>query len=59
MEIKQEIARIVSQLPDEVLGELLQYLRQVEKTTAEKMRTVRNLSSILEEDRELLEKLAK
>lgn len=31
MEIKQEIAQIVSKLPNEVLGELLQYLRYVEK----------------------------
>jgi hypothetical protein len=59
METKQEIVQIVDKLPDEVLGELLKYLRQVEKTTAEKMRLSLNLNTILTEDRELLEKLAK
>lgn len=59
MEVKQEITEIVNNLPDEVLEELLQYLRQVEKTTAEKMRLSLNLNTILAEDQELLEKLAK
>lgn len=59
MELKQEIAQIVDKLPNEVLGELLQYLRQVEKTTIEKMRLSLNLNTILTKDRDLLEKLAK
>lgn len=59
VELKEEIAQIVDKLPNEVLGELLQYLRQVEKTTAEKIRLSLNLNTILTEDRELLEKLAK
>lgn len=59
METKQEIVQIVNKLPNEVLEELLQYLRQVEKTTTEKMRLSLNLNTILTEDRELLEKLAK
>lgn len=59
MEPKNEIVQIVNKLPDEVLGELLQYLRQVEKTSPEKMRLSLNLNTILTEDRELLEKLAK
>lgn len=58
MEIKQEIAQIVDALPDEVLGELLHYLRQVEKASTEKMRLSLNLHTILSEDRALLEKLA-
>lgn len=53
IEIKQEIARIVDQLPDQMLGDLLHYLRQVEKTTAEKMRTSLQLSTILTEDRDI------
>ena len=59
MEVKQEIVQIVDKLPTEVLGELLQYLRQVEKSSTEKMRLSINLNTILTEDRELLEKLAK
>ncbi len=59
MEPKTEIVQIVNKLPNEVLGELLQYLRQVEKTTQEKIRFSLNLNTILTEDRDLLEKLAK
>jgi len=59
MELKQEIVQIVDKLPNDVLGELLQYLRQVEKTNADKMRLSLNLNTILKEDQVLLEKLAK
>ena len=59
MKVKQEITQIVDTLPDEVLNELLEYLRQVEKVSQEKMRLSLNLKTILTEDRELLEKLAK
>lgn len=59
METKNEIVEIVNKLPEEVLEELLQYLRQVEKTTAGKMKLSLNFNKILKEDRELLEKLAK
>jgi hypothetical protein len=59
MKIKQEIVQIVNKLPDEVLEELLQQLRQLEKNTSKKMRLSLNLKKILTEDRELLEKLAK
>jgi hypothetical protein len=58
METKQEIIEIVSELPDEILGDLLQYLKQIEKVTHEKMRLSLNLRTILLEDRELLIKLA-
>jgi len=59
MKLKQEINQIVNDLPDEVLTDLLQYLRQVEKASQEKVRLSLNLKTILTEDRELLEKLAK
>jgi hypothetical protein len=59
MEITQEITQIVNTLPKDVLGDVLQYLRQVEKVSQEKMRLSLNLKTILIEDRELLEKLAK
>ncbi len=59
MGVKQEITQIVNTLPNTVLSELLHYLRQVEKVSQEKMRMSLNLKTILTEDRELLEKLAK
>jgi hypothetical protein len=59
MELKQEITQIVNTLPEDVLGEVLQYLQQLEKVSHEKMRLSLNLKTILTEDRELLERLAK
>jgi flagellar motor switch protein FliG len=59
METKQEIVEIVNKLPNEVLSEVLQYLRQFEKTSQTKIRLSSNLNTILTEDRDLLEKLAK
>ncbi len=58
METKQAIIEIVSELPNEILDDLLLYLKQVERVTQEKMRLSLNLRTILLEDRELLIKLA-
>lgn len=59
MSVKHEITQIVNTLPSDVLNELLQYLREVEKASQEKKRLSLNINTILMEDRELLEKLAK
>lgn len=59
MELKEEITDIVNNLPDEVLEELLQYLRQIEKNTAGKAERAANLKKIIADDRELLDKLSK
>ncbi|MCC5935536.1 MAG: hypothetical protein LAT75_03285 [Candidatus Cyclonatronum sp.] len=59
MELKEEITDIVNNLPDEVLEELLQYLRQIEKSTAGKAERAANLKKIIADDRELLDKLSK
>ena len=59
MEIKQEITQIIDTLPEEVLSELVQYLRQVEKASQEKARMSLHLKTILLEDRDVLERLAK
>ncbi len=59
MKPKQEITQIIDTLPDEILGELVQYLRQVEKASHEKARLSLHLKTILLEDKELLERLAK
>lgn len=59
MEPKQEIAQIIDTLPEEVLAELVQYLRQVEKASQEKARLSLHLKTILLEDKEVLERLAR
>ena len=58
METKQAIIEIVSELPNDILDDLLLYLKQVERVAHEKMRLSLNLRTILLEDRELLVKLA-
>ncbi|RZK16297.1 MAG: hypothetical protein EOO56_20260 [Hymenobacter sp.] len=59
METKQEIAQIIDKLPNEVLGELVHYLRQIEKAAQEKARLSLHLQTILLEDSEVLARLAK
>lgn len=58
MEVKQEINQIIDNLPSEVLTDLLQYLQQLEKVSSRKMRLSIHLQTILEEDEEVLTKLA-
>ena len=59
MEIKQEITNIVDTLPNEVLDDLLIYLKKVQKASEKKITLSLNLNTILIEDKEVLEKLAK
>jgi len=59
MELKQEITQIIDTLPEDVLSELVQYLRQVEKASQEKARMSLHLKTTLLEDRDVLERLAK
>lgn len=59
METKQEIIEIVDRLPNDVLTEVLQILRQLQKDSQTKIQLSSNLSTVLNEDRELLKELAK
>ncbi|WP_353572493.1 hypothetical protein [Candidatus Albibeggiatoa sp. nov. BB20] len=59
MELKQEIIQIVNKLPNAVLNDLLQQLRQMESLAQEKICLSTNFKTILVEDQELLKKLAK
>lgn len=59
METKQEIIEIVDRLPNDVLTEVLQILRQLQKDSQSKIQLSSNLSTVLKEDRELLKELAK
>ena len=58
MEIKEEINQIVETLPEDVLSELLQYLRQIKKGSKSQLHLPMNPNTILAEDDELLERLA-
>jgi hypothetical protein len=58
-EIKSEIQKSLDNVPDSVLQDILDFLKQAEKQSTDKLNLTRNLRDILAEDKELLEKLAK
>ncbi len=57
-ELQTEIQRILEKAPESVLTEVLRYLQEIKSLEPEDLRMAQNLNKILQEDRELLEKLA-
>ncbi len=57
-QIRTEINQIILKLPENQLKAILEYLRQVEKTTVENVETASLVKKIFEEDADLLKKLA-
>lgn len=58
-QLKSEIQRLLEKVPDTVLQDLLDYLREAQKQTREQAELSSYLKKIIQEDKELLEKLAK
>jgi len=58
-EIKTEIHKVIDTIPDNVLPDILDYLKELQAISHSKIELSRNLKLILSEDRELLEKLAR
>ena len=58
-EIKTEIQKSLDTVPDSVLQDILDFLKQVEKQPADRLSLTKNLRNILTEDNDLLERLAK
>lgn len=58
-DIKSAIKKSLDNVPESVLQDILNFLKQVENQPAEKVNLARNLRDILMEDKELLERLAK
>jgi hypothetical protein len=58
-DIKSEIQKSLDKVPESVLQDVLDYLKQVENQPIEKVNLTRNLRDILTEDNELLARLAK
>lgn len=54
-----EINKIITNLPESKLEDLLMYLKQVERASKEKELNKSLLNKIFEEDKDLLNKLAK
>lgn len=58
-EIKSKIQKFLDQVPENVREDILNYLKQAQSKSSDKVEMSRNLKKILKEDKELLEKLAK
>lgn len=57
-DLKYEIQKAMDTLPESVLVDILDYLRQIQKTPIEKIKLSKHLALILREDKELLQRLA-
>ena len=57
--IKSEIDKVLENIPEQVLQDILEYLKQLQKQSADKINLSSQLRHILQEDKALLEKLAK
>lgn len=57
-EIRQEIHKVVDNMPEELLQNVLVYFRELEHSSEDKIKLAQNLKTILSEDKELLPKLA-
>jgi hypothetical protein len=58
-EIRKEINKVIREVPENFLEDILSYLKQVERRSKEDIQAFSNLKKILKEDQELLDKLAK
>jgi hypothetical protein len=57
-EIKEQINIAIDNIPDEVLEDVLQYLKSLTDKSTSNIQLSQNLSKILQEDKKLLERLA-
>ncbi len=57
-EIKTEIQKSLDNVPESVLQDILDFLKQAENQSADRIGLTRNLREILAQDKELLERLA-
>jgi hypothetical protein len=58
-EIKSEIQRTLDNIPENVLPDILNYLKSIQGKSPDKIKLSQNLRDILTEDKALLERLAK
>jgi hypothetical protein len=57
-EIKEKIYRVLDKMSEEVLEDVLKYLKSLTNKPKDEILLSRNLGRILEEDRSLLERLS-
>ena len=59
IQVKSEIQKVIDQVPENLLPEILDYLKQVQHQSPEQVKFNNNLDKIFSEDKELLQRLAK
>lgn len=58
LQIQTEIQKVLDNVPESVLQDILDFLKELQDQPADKVKLTNNLRQILSEDKELLEKLA-
>lgn len=58
IQLKTEIQKVLEDVPESVLAEILEYLKQIKLQSPDKIKLQNNLKKILSEDKELFERLA-
>lgn len=58
-DLRKEINRVIQEVPENFLEDILSYLRNIEKKSKKDIEAFSDLKRIFKEDQELLEKLAK
>ncbi|MGZ3871783.1 MAG: hypothetical protein ACXVJD_02630 [Mucilaginibacter sp.] len=58
VEVKTEIQKVLNEVPENILPEILAYLKQVQHQSPAQIKFNNNLKKILEEDKELFQRLA-
>jgi hypothetical protein len=57
-DLKDKINQVLDKMPDEVLEDVFKYLKSLTGKSAHEIKLSQNLGKILEEDKNLLERLA-
>ncbi|WP_428330678.1 hypothetical protein [Mucilaginibacter sp.] len=58
IEVKTAIQKVLDEVPENILPEILNYLKQVQHQSSDQIKLNNNLKKILAEDKELFERLA-
>lgn len=58
IEVRTEIEKVLKEVPESILPEILEYLKQIQHQSPDQIRLDNNLKKILAEDKELFERLA-
>lgn len=58
LQLKDEISKVLDQVPEELLADILDLLKEIQSDKIAKSDFAANVKKILSEDKELLQKLA-